>query len=434
MMTKQLQQFFKASLVALSIAAASSVSAQTADEIVAIVDNNVILRSDLDQSIADFKQRYANNNQNLPDQFIAQQALEQLIVHEAQLEQVKKYNVRTDEKSLNEAILNIAKQSGSPSIEAFQQKLDAEHPGSYEALRFQVAEDLAINHLRQQIVMSRIQISDQDVNNFLKTPQGQAALGNQVHIKSLKISGENAKQVAQDVLTAFQNSDDINTISSKFSNAKTTVTANDLGYRNVSDIPTELAAQVNTLSIGQTSSPIQVRDDFFILKLIDSKSSDQKALVPQYKTRHILIQPTEVVTLDNAKQMIDSIYNRLQAGEDFAVLAATFSNDPGSARDGGNLGWVNPGVMVPEFEEKMTSTPVGKYSQPFQTQFGWHILEVTDTRQQDMTKEYQKNMARQILGERQFNAELDNWLREVRNNAYVDIKDPYLNSKLSNKE
>ena len=431
MKTKQLQQFFKATITALSIAAASSVSAQAADEIVAIVDNNVILRSDLSHSISEFKERFANNNQNVPDQFVAQQALEQLILREAQLEQVKKYNVNTDERALNEAIAGIAKQNGFASITDFQQKLDAQEAGSYESLRYQVAEDIAINNLRQQIVMSRIKISDQDINNFLKTPQGQAALGTQAHLIHIKVSGENADTSAQKVSQALK-STDVNDVKNQFTNAKTRVSVNDLGYRNLTDIPNELAAQVSSLQVGQSSTPIQVQGDYHILKLVDLKSGDQKALVPQYKTRHILIQPSEVVSQDNAKQMIDSIYNRLQAGEDFTVLASTFSNDPGSARDGGNLGWVNLGVMVPEFEQKMKTTPVGKYTAPFQTQFGWHILEVTDTREQDMTKEYQKNMARQILGERQFDAELDNWLREVRNNAYVDIKDPYLNSKLNN--
>ena len=127
--------------------------------------------------------------------------------------------------------------------------------------------------------------------------------------------------------------------------------------------------------------------------------------------------------------MIDSLYTRLKQGEDFAVLASTFSNDTGSARDGGSLGWVSPGVMVPEFEQRMKSTAVGQISEPFQSQFGWHILQVTDTRQQDMTQEYQERMARQILGERQFDAELDSWLRETRSNAYVEIKDPQLDPK-----
>lgn len=202
-----------------------------------------------------------------------------------------------------------------------------------------------------------------------------------------------------------------------------------MGFRALSDIPSELAARVSPLQVGQITDLITVRDGVHLLKLVERKGAEQKAIVPQYKARHILIQPSEVVSPENAKQMIESLYNRVQKGEDFAVLASTYSNDTGSARDGGSLGWVSPGVMVPQFEETMKNTPVGQTSKPFQTQFGWHILQVTETRQQDMTAEYQERMARQILGERQFDAELDSWLRETRNRAFVEIKDPNLDRK-----
>ena len=152
-------------------------------------------------------------------------------------------------------------------------------------------------------------------------------------------------------------------------------------------------------------------------------------MIPQYNTRHILIKTSEVVSADNAKQTIQSIYNRLKAGEDFATLASTYSNDPGSARDGGSLGWVSPGMMVPEFDQIMQKIKVDEISQPFETQFGWHILQVTGTRQQDMTEEYQKRMARQILGERQFESEFDGWLRELRANTFIEFKDPSLAPK-----
>ena len=277
--------------------------------------------------------------------------------------------------------------------------------------------------------MSRIKISDQDVDNFLKTPQGQAALGSQAHVLHVRVSGENAQATAEQVKTALNNSNDLNAINKQFSTAATKVESADMGFRSLSEIPAELAARVSALDVGQTTELIAVNDGIHVLKLVDRKAGEQRALVPQYQTRHILIQPTEVVSPENAKHMIDSLYNRLKAGEDFAVLAGTFSTDTGSARDGGSLGWVSPGVMVPEFEQQMKSTPVGEISQPFQTQFGWHILQVTDTRQQDMTREYQERMARQILGERQFDTELDSWLREIRSNAFVDIKDPNLDRK-----
>ncbi len=431
MKTIQLKHFFKATALALALSSSMTTFAQPADEVVAVVDNSVILKSDLEQNIAEIKhQLEAQKKPVPPEQYLQQQALDQLIIRQAQLEQVKRYNIKADEKSLNEAVMKVAKQSGSQSLEAFQQKLDAIAPSTYESLRNRIAEDLAINRLRQQMVMSRIKISDQDVENFLKTPQGQAALGNQVHVLHVRISGEkNIEKVAEQVKAVLKESNDIAAIDKKFTANGVKVESADMGFRNLSEIPSELAARVTSLQVGQTTNLIPVRDGIHILKLVDRKGAEQKAIVSQYKTRHILIQPSEVVSPDNAKQQINSIYNRLKAGEDFAVLASTFSNDPGSARDSGSLGWVSPGVMVPEFDARMKSTPVGQTSEPFQTQFGWHILQVTDTRQQDMTREYQERMARQILGERQFDAELDSWLREIRNNAFVEIKDPSLDRK-----
>ena len=433
MKTIQLKHFFKATALAVALSSSMTTFAQSKNEVVAVVDNSVILKSDLEQNIAEIKhQLEAQKKPVPPEQYLQQQALDQLIIRQAQLEQVKRYNIKADEKSLNEAVMKVANQSGSQSLEAFQQKLDAIAPGTYESLRNRIAEDLAINRLRQQMVMSRIKISDQDVENFLKTPQGQAALGNQVHVLHVRVSGEkNIEKVAAQVKATLKESNDVAAIDKKFTANGVKVESADMGFRNLSEIPSELAARVTPLEVGQTTDLIPVRDGIHILKLVDRKGAEQKAIVSQYKTRHILIQPSEVVSPDNAKQQINSIYNRLKAGEDFAVLASTFSNDPGSARDSGSLGWVSPGVMVPEFEARMKSTPVGQTSEPFQTQFGWHILQVTDTRQQDMTREYQERMARQILGERQFDSELDSWLREIRSNAFVEIKDLNLDRKKS---
>ena len=435
MKTKQIKQFFK--MTALAVALSSGViglshAAESKDEIVAVVDNSAILRSDLAQGVAEITHRLQSQNKQVPPAYILeQQALDDLISRQAQLEQVRRYNIKPDEQSLNAAVLKVARDSGVNSLDAFQQKLDAFAPNTYANFRSRIAEDLAIQRLRQQVVMSRIQVTDQDVQNFLSTPQGQALLGNQVHVLHLRITGGNAQQVAMQVQQALANSNDIASISQQFTSGDTTVEGQDMGLRGMTDIPVELAARVSTLNVGQTTELIQANDGLHVLKLLERKGGEQKALVPQFKTRHILIQTSEVVSPDTAKQMIDSLYQRVQNGEDFAVLAGTFSNDPGSARDGGSLGWVSPGVMVPEFETKMKETPVGQVTAPFETQFGWHILQVTETRQQDMTREYQERMARQMLGERQFDAELDSWLREIRNNAFVDIKDKSLDPKQS---
>ncbi|MGB5887168.1 MAG: peptidylprolyl isomerase [Acinetobacter venetianus] len=433
MKIKSFQHIFRATVLAALISSSMQSFAQPTDEVVAIVDSSVILKSDLEQGIAETEHQLKAQNKTVPPlQYLQMQVLDQLIVRQAQLEQVKRYGIKPDEKSLNAAVLKVANQSGANSLEAFQQKLDAIAPGTYESLRGRIAEDLSIGRLRQQQVMSRIKISDHDVENFLNSPEGQAALGTQAHVIHMRISGDNTEEVqkiAKEVKQALANNDDPKAISSKFSSSTVTVDGADMGFRSLSEIPTELSARIAPLKVGQTTELISVRDGVHVLKLLDRKQNDQKALVPQYLTRHILIQPSEVVSLDRAKQMIDSLYNRAKAGEDFGTLAATYSNDTGSARDGGSLGWVSPGTMVPEFEQVMKDTPVGQVSKPFQTQFGWHILQVSDTRQQDMTKEVQERMARQILGERQFDAEVDSWMRELRANAYVEIKDVSLDSK-----
>ncbi|MDI1222729.1 MULTISPECIES: peptidylprolyl isomerase [Acinetobacter] len=434
MKTQKFKKLFKASTLALLISTSVSVYAAPQDQIIAIVGSTAILKSDLDQGVAEATHRLQAQKKEIPPQnILQQQVLSQLITHDAQLEQVKKYGLKADEKSLNEAVLKVAQQSGANSLEAFQKKLDAVAPGTYELLRNRVAEDLLIQRLSQQQVMSRIKITDLDVENFLKSPEGQAAVGSQVHVLHMRISGEaptsELESIAKAVRTDLKDSNDVKSIEKKFSTAQVKVDGADMGFRPLSDIPTDLAARVTTLEPGQTTDLIPAKDGVHVLKLLEKKSNEQKALVPQFNTRHILIKTSEVVSPENAKQTIDSIYNRLKAGDDFATLASTYSNDPGSARDGGSLGWVSPGMMVPEFDKLMQSSPVNEISKPFQTQFGWHILQVTGTRQQDMTSEYQKRMARQILGERQFESEYDGWLRELRANTYIEIKDPSLDPK-----
>lgn len=435
--TQKVKKLFKATSLALFISTSASAYANN-DQIIAVVGSTAILKSDLEQGLAEATHKLqAQKKQIPPAPIFQQQVLSQIITRDAQLEMVKKYGIKADEKSLNDAVLKIAQQSGSNSLEAFQQKLDANAPGTYELLRNRVSEDMLIQRLSQQQVMSRIKITDSDVENFLKSPEGQAAVGSQAHVLHMRISGDASaselENVAKSVRAELKNNSDVKSIEKKYNTTQIKVDGADMGFRPLSEIPTELAARVSAIEPGQTTDLIQAKDGIHVLKLLEKKSNNQKALVPQFNARHILIKTSEVVSPDNAKQTINSIYNRLKAGEDFATLASTYSNDPGSARDGGSLGWVSPGMMVPEFDKTMQSAKVNEISQPFETQFGWHILQVTGTRQQDMTSEYQKRMARQILGERQFESEFDGWLRELRANTYIEIKDPSLDPNQAKK-
>ena len=431
MKTQNLKHLFKAAALTLALSSATVSFAQPSDGIIAVVGNSSILQSEVNQGVAEAVHQLQTQNKDIPpEQYLRRQVLDQLILHNAQLEQVQRYGVQIDENTLNEAVMRVANQSGSKSLGEFQQKMDNIAPGAYEVLRNRVADDLKIQRLRQQLVMSRIKISDQDIENFLKSPEGQAAIGSQAHVLHFRISGtapeKDLLKIAQATRSELNNSNNIQAIQDKLSTADIRVEGADMGFQALNNIPAELAARVSILQVGQTSELITVQDGVHVLKLLERKSDAQKVIVPQFKTRHILIKTSEVVSPENAKQTIESIYNRIQNGEDFATLAATYSNDPGSARDGGSLGWVTPGMMVPEFDQLMQSTPVNQLTQPFETQFGWHILQVTDKRDKDMTDEQRERTARQVLGERQFDTELDAWLRELRSGTFVEIKDPSL--------
>lgn len=422
-MKESISKLFKvtalATMVGLSAPAFASV-----DGVVAIVDDGVILKSELDRGISAFTQQLQAQNQALPpQQLIRKQVLDQLILRQIQKNLVKRYGVQITENELNSALANAAKQAGFKSLEEFQQDLDKKAPQSFARLRATMADDIAVQRLTQQMVISRIRVSDQDVENFLKSPSGQSTLGSQFYVVHLRIAGNNAQAVAPQVKTAFTQSHNIDELNKNFATQGVIVQGSDLGWKQLSDIPAELAVRVSSLNAGQVSEVIQGQDgSLHLVKVLDRKSSLEKAIVPQYQTRHILIQPSTVVSPELAKYTIERLYQRAMNGEDFATLATTFSTDTGSARDGGSLGWVNLGTMVPEFEAVMKATPVGTVSQPFQSQFGWHILKVENTRQHDMSEEYQQNVARQILGDSQFDTALEDWIREIRSTAYIDIK------------
>lgn len=406
--------------------------AQINDRVIAVVDNRAILASDLNQAVSVVANQMQQPNR-VNDPNLRREVLNQLILRQAQVRQVEQLGLKADEASLDEAVLAYAKQQGVKSLTALQQQLDSKQTGSYANLRAQIAQDVLVSRLRQQQVLARINISERDIDYFLKSPQGQAALGTQVHTLHFRVLPASAdtstttlQQVAQQLSQALAQSNDVEALNQQFSNAQVRVAGIDMGYKALTDMPTELSARIANTADGNIAEPILASDGVHVVKVLARQADSRRVIVPEYATRHILIQPNEVTSIAAAEQQIQAIYQRLQQGADFATLANTYSTDPGSRGNGGSLGWVVSGVMVPEFENVMKATPAGQISQPFQSQFGWHVLKVDEVRQSDKTTEMQRRMARQILAERQFNTEADNWLRELRTNTYVDIKDPAL--------
>ena len=429
-----MRQTIKSTLLAALLASSFMVNAaqEPLDKVVAVVDNSIILESELDRAIVAAKQQLTQRNQSIPpDNLLRSEVLRQVILKRAQLERVKRLGVTIDEASLNAAVAEIAKQEGASSLADFQAKLDARTPGNYAALRRQISDDLSVNRLRQQQVSSRIKVSDQDIDNFLNSPQGKSSLNSEVHVAHLRVAlPENAsatqvqaaENVANKLRTDLQASNDIDAVVKRHQSTSYPVEGADMGWRNTDEMPDELASKVNALDLNQVTLPIRAADGFHVLKLMERRGNSARTVVQQFKVRHILLRPSEVLSPSDAEQQINQLYKRASS-ENFADLASTFSNDPGSASNGGDLGWVSPGMMVPQFEEVMRKTPVGQISKPFQTQYGWHILKVEDTRQQDVTEQTRRSKARQVLAERQFEQELDNWMREVRAESFVEIKD-----------
>lgn len=409
---------------------------QVIDGVIAIVNDTPILRSQLDRAVAQASaQLQAQNKPVPPAQQLYPQVLDQLITKQIQLDIIKRQGLQAEENAVNAALTNLAQQNGVASLAEFQQKLDAQRAGSYQALRQKVSEDLAIQTLQQQQLASRIKISDQDINNFLKSPESNALEKSQYRTLHIRVpfvadaTGKTSdKQKKQALTVATQIAKNLQAENANIEQIMTDAQANynaqiqggDMGYHIAAELPTELSKNITALEVGQVTNPIATAEGYNVIKLVDKRGGQQK-IIDQWHTRHILISPSTALPADMAKQQIDTIYEKLRQGEDFATLASTYSKDPGSASNGGDLGWVSEGDMVPSFEAMMKKTSVNDYSVPFQSQFGWHILKIDEKRQKDVSDVYRKNMAREILYQRMAPQALDDWMQDLRAQAYVKI-------------
>ena len=409
---------------------------QVIDGVIAIVNDTPILRSQLDRAVAQASaQLQAQNKAVPPAQQLYPQVLDQLITKQIQLDIIKRQGLQAEESAVNAALTNLAQQNGVASLAEFQQKLDAQRAGSYQALRQKVSEDLAIQTLQQQQLASRIKISDQDIDNFLKSPESNALEKSQYRTLHIRVPFEAdatgktsdkqkkqaltvATQIAKNLQAENANIEQIMTDAQTNYNAQ--IQGGDMGYHVAAELPTELSKNITALEVGQVTNPIATAEGYNVIKLVDKRGGQQK-IIDQWHTRHILISPSTALPADMAKQQIDTIYEKLRQGEDFATLASTYSKDPGSASNGGDLGWVSEGDMVPSFEAMMKKTSVNDYSVPFQSQFGWHILKIDEKRQKDVSDVYRKNMAREILYQRMAPQALDDWMQDLRAQAYVKI-------------
>lgn len=409
--------------------------ANSTDGIIALVNENAILKSDLIAAIAQTQARAKAAGEPIANSAQLQsEVLNALILRELQLSLIKRVGLNPDEASINKRLEQIAKAEGLNSIAALQQRLDSAPSGSYATLRAQLIEDAAIQALQQRQITNRVRISEQDIDAFLASPEAKRLNQSEyqtVHVRVpymddysrlSEAQRNDALKVAQKLRTRLlvPNVNVAEAIAASQGSYPIPLQGGDMGFHKAAALPTELSSEITKLEVGAVSAPLVTPEGIDIIKLANKKANDTM-LVPQWNTRHILVKVDELQTDALAEQKINDLYSQLRNGAAFDSLASTYSDDPGSAGRGGDLDWVGEDQMIAPFEAMMKNTAVGDYSAPFKTQFGWHILKVEGKRQQDVSDEYRRTMARQALYQRLAPQAKEDWLQELRAGAYIQV-------------
>lgn len=417
-------------LVALSATPVSAAPVQELDHVVAIVNDDVITRVELDRRLERIKSQARQQQQRLPDeQTLERQVLESLIVEELQLQLAEKAGIRVNEEMINQVINNIARENNL-TLPQFRQVLRRDGM-SFTAFRDNIRNEIIINQLRKRRVEDSVNVTEQEVNNYLSNMENRQGLNDEFRLGHILIGvpdGATPQQIqqaeakARQVYNRLRLGADFHQTAVAVSDGQNALQGGDLGWRKGGQLPSALADIIVDMKPGDISEPQRSASGFHILKLIDRRTSEQRRIVEQTLARHILIRPNQLVSNADARQQLARLRERIQRGENFADLARAHSDDPASAAEGGSLGWFSPGSMVPRFEEVVNRLDPGQISQPFQSRFGWHIVEVLSRRKHDSTEEYQRMQARQSIHKRKSDEAIEQWLRRLRAEAYVDIR------------
>jgi peptidyl-prolyl cis-trans isomerase SurA len=319
------------------------------------------------------------------------------------------------------------------SVEQFRAALA--HDGlSFNDAREQVRREMIISRVRQRRVAERIQVSEQEVKNFLASGQGKAQLSEEFHLANILIATpdsasseqiQTAARKAQDLYGKLKQGADFGQAAIANSASESALEGGDMGWRKAAQLPPPFGDMLGSMPIGDVTPPARTPGGFIILKLLEKRGGQGQAQMrDEVHVRHILIKPSEIRSEEETKRLAQKIYDRIQDGDDFATLAKSFSEDPGSALNGGDLNWVDPNSLVPEFRQVMNETPQGTLSKPFKTAYGWHVLEVLGRRSTDATDQARDQQALMALRNRKYDEELQTWLRQIRDEAYVEIKLP----------
>ena len=399
------------------------------DRVIAVVDSGVIMESELNLRVQDIIGRLRSEGTELPPkELLEEQVLERLIIEEIQLQIGDSAGVKISDAELNRALSMLASQN-SMNLEQFKESLDANN-SSYSKLRDSVRKELIIQRVQRGKVGANIEISEQEIENFLNSEEGRSKLAEQYNVQQILLSlnseapeseVNSTKEKGADIIRRYNEGESFEKLAATYSSDQNALEGGSLGWRKATELPTLFSDVVTKMKVGEASELIRSGAGFHIIRLAE-KRGDVVKFEDQTLVRHILVQPSEIRSEKQTKDLMNEIFQKLVDGEDFKQLARQHSEDPGSKMEGGELGWSAPDTFDPAFEEVMNSVDTGEVSRPFQSSFGWHILEVLDRRNEDISDDVRKNRAYSIIFNRKFEQELQRTLIELRSESYVDIK------------
>ena len=412
-----------------TLVASASAEVRPLDRIVAIVDNDVIMQSQLDQRLREVEQTIEKRGAEMPPRDVMQQqVLERLITENLQLQIGERSGIRISDEELNQAMATIA-QRNNMSLDQFRAALERDGL-SLDTAREQIRREMVISRVRQRRIGERIQVSKQEVENFLASDLGKMQLSEEYRLANILIpvpesadstAIQAAEKIARDTYEQLQNGADFAKLAVSRSASENALEGGDMGWRKAAQLPPPFDTEVSTMNVGDFTQPVRTPPGFILLKVLDKRGGDNQVR-EEVHVRHILIKPSQIRSDEESRRLVQRLRDRILAGESFAELAKNFSEDPGSALNGGDLNWIDPNSLVPEFREVMANTPNGQLSEVFKTPYGWHILEVLGRRATDASEEVREQQAQTLLRNRKYDEELQTWLRQIRDEAYVEIK------------
>jgi peptidyl-prolyl cis-trans isomerase SurA len=403
-------------LLVLSLKSLSAI--EVLDRVAVIVDDGVIMESQIKTNLKEMIGRFEEQNLTMPSmEVLKDQIIETLIIEELQLHLADSAGVRISDSELNDAIARIA-QNNNMGIEEFMSFM-AGRGSSYEDFREKVRQEMIIQRVQRGRVASEINITEQEFEAYLQTDDSLNELEPELMIQQILVKNLGD---ADRAINRIKNGEDFSSITKEISISSNAALGGMMQWRKIADMPELFVDAVSLLGIGDYSKPLESGAGYHILKLIDKRGPFVE-YQDQWLSRHILLTPSAIRTEEETKTQLNSIRSRIIDGEDFGNLADEFSEDPGSAKKGGDLGWLGMGVLADEFERTMIESDINEISEVFETQFGFHFLEVIDKRNHDMTRENIENRAYDMLYSRKYDEELENTLRVMRAEAFIEVKD-----------